>query len=75
MSCNLMTKEISRKAPEGKFSLVLFDTFDESDWIEGVFDTLSLAKKEGFSLTNNKAMLKFYIYNDQGYMVGQGGSF
>lgn len=65
----------SRNAPKGKFRVIGVDTFDGTDWLEGDFQSLEIAREHVAEKTKGKSMLVMHIYNDQGESVGSGGSF
>lgn len=58
--------QFSRKAPEGKFRVVGVDTFDDSNWLEGDFDTLDKAKSYALDKMKGEQMLKMHVYDDTG---------
>lgn len=66
---------VELKAPKGKFRVVAVDTFDNISAIQDDFDTLekatACAKTEG----RGKKMLKMYVYDDQGNLKDEEGSF
>lgn len=61
------------KAPKGKFRVVGVDTFDNSDWISGDFDT----KEKAIEHAREKGgvMLKTHVYDDNGNHIYEAGSF
>lgn len=63
------------QAPDGKFRVIGVDTFDDSDWHEGDFDSLQLACDHVAERTDGQEMLKMHIYDDKGGHVDEGGSF
>ena len=73
----MATKEVEKKAPKGKFRLVLIDisvatgltgnSDDPCSFLIGDYDTLEKAKKIYFQRDNNGIAL--YIYDDQGECV------
>jgi len=67
--------EFSRQAPEGKFRVVGVDTFDGTDWVDGDYETLDLAKTRIQEKTKGESMLKYYIYDDTGKFVDSAGTF
>ena len=65
-------ERFSRKAPSGKFRVVMVDTFDGTDSVVGDYTLRGaqrVAKKKGGEMT------KMYIYNDKGKCVGETGTF
>ena len=70
-----LDEEFSRKAPKGKFRVVAVDTFDGTDWVAGVFDTLEAAMTRADALTKNQDMLKTHVYDDAGNHCYGAGTF
>jgi len=66
-------ERFSRHAPAGKFRVVGVDTFDNTDWVQGDFDTL----KEALNVANEEggAMTKMYVYNEYGGCIYEAGVF
>ena len=65
-------ERFSRKAPSGKFRVVMVDTFDGTDSVVGDYTLRGaqrVAKKRGGGMT------MMHIYNDQGEHVGNAGTF
>lgn len=56
-------QQFSREAPKGKFRIIGFDTFDNSEWVEGDFDSLLQAKKYADKKTKDKQTLKMYVFD------------
>lgn len=67
--------DFPRQAPRGTFRVVGVDTFDGSDWVEGIFDSLNKAIAHAEERTKGKEMLKMHIYNDKGEHVYDCGTF
>ena len=63
-----------RKAPPGKFRVIGVDTFDGTDWLEGDFNSLQLAKDHVDTGTKGKEMLKMHVYDDTATHKYEGGS-
>ena len=61
------------KAPKGKFRVIGVDTFDNTDWIEGDFDT----RKEAIERAKEKGgtMCKTHVYDDKGIHIFDDGTF
>lgn len=55
-----------RKAPEGMFRVIGVDTFDGGDWLEGDFETLTVAVEHADEKTKDEKMLKMHVYDDTG---------
>lgn len=68
-------EKFSRKAPAGKFRLVGVDTFDGTDWLDGDFKTLEIAKKHADKKVKGQEMLKMYVYDDSGAVRYDAGTF
>ena len=65
-------ERFSRKAPSGKFRVVMVDTFDGTDSVVGDYTRRGaqrVAKKKGGEMT------KMYVYNDEGKCVVETGTF
>jgi len=63
----------SRCALTGKFRVIGVDTFDGTDWQEGDFETLALAKEHADK--KGGEMTKMHVYDDQGHLVHEAGTF
>lgn len=63
-----------RKAPPGKFRVIGVDTFDGTDWLEGDFDSLQLAKDHVDKGTKGNDMLKMHMYDENAVHQYEGGS-
>lgn len=61
------------RAPKGKFRVVGVDTFDNTDWLQGDFDTFGEAKE----VANKKGgtMTKMYVYNEKEDILHDAGTF
>lgn len=68
-----MKTTIELKAPNGKFRVIGVDTFDNTDWISGDYDTYLQAVD--IAKTIGGKMLKSHVYDDQGKHVFETGTF
>jgi len=68
-----MNASVVLKAPEGKFRVVGVDTFDGTDWVNGDYATLEIAKD--MARERGGTMLKFHVYDDQGNHLFEAGTF
>jgi hypothetical protein len=68
-----MKPSVELKAPQDKFRVVGVDTFDNTDWVEGDYDTYGEAKK--IAAEKGGAMLKTHVYDDEGRHLFDGGTF
>jgi len=66
-------EEFSKHAPKGMFRVIIVDTFDGSDYVEGDYDTLLFAA--GVATKNGGEMTMVHVYNDNGQHMMEAGSF
>lgn len=60
-------------APEGKFRIIGYDSFDNDDWHDGDHDTLEAALK--VARDKGGEMTIMHVYNDQGKHMSSAGTF
>lgn len=64
---------ISCEAPKGKFRVIGVNTLDDTDWLEGDFDTLNDAKLRAD--VKGGQTRKIYVYDEHGKSVYDSGTF
>lgn len=62
-------------APKGKFRSIGVDTFDDTDWIIGDFDTKEAAFEDAQRRCDQTQMLKVHVYDENGKHLKQFGKF
>ena len=70
---NSSTTNKDLKAPKGKFRVIMVDTFDGGDCVEGDYKT----KKEAFKVVDEKGgtMNICYVYDSKGKQLRKTGTF